>query len=358
MSRVRLYGRLLTQASQAVVTDGFRLALSECGKLAGVYGVDVEGVPGYNSPEGSDAKYGVYVGPLGRLGVMFEEGRHEYHFVMVTPNSDRLPPDLVVMLQGYLERGNVDLIAPSCWAARVVEAHFPTAGCSVVPHGLSPEYRPISAEAAHARAALYRHQPSLFRAVHFSTSDRERKGTIELIRAFAMARLPASAELLLVLDDPAREALTRYWLDHGEAVPARVKILPRGNFKPSVMAALLGQMHLVCQPSRGEGFGLIPLQALAVGTPVFATFCTGHSEYLRGRVSGVVEVPTGPVAPLDDLPGSSAPSLDVAALSNSLILAYHHWENLQAEARHHAPSWGETWSWSNQLRPFTEGDLK
>ena len=46
------------------------------------------------------------------------------------------------------------------------------------------------------------------------------------------------------------------------------------------MASYLGGFDLVCQPSRAEGFGLVPLEARACGVPVAATLCTGHADHM------------------------------------------------------------------------------
>ena len=51
-------------------------------------------------------------------------------------------------------------------------------------------------------------------------------------------------------------------------------------FPPASMFGALTQgWHALVAPSRGEAFGMLPLEARAVGLPVIATHCSGHAEH-------------------------------------------------------------------------------
>jgi len=52
-----------------------------------------------------------------------------------------------------------------------------------------------------------------------------------------------------------------------------------GRIEPADEVALYESAHVYLQPSRGEGFGLQPLQAIAQGIPTVLTNAHGHSAY-------------------------------------------------------------------------------
>ena len=356
MALARIYGRVIGHGSLAVVTEGFRSALAGQDALAGVYGVDADIGDEIEDTSGSNAPHGIYVGPLHAVGRMFEKGRHQHHWIMVTPNSDQLPRDLVKQLKAYRENHSVHFIAPSRWASNIV-ANF-LGSCQTVPHGVSPEYR-VNDEYAREVAKLY--EALEFRVLHFSTSARQRKGTVELLKAwltFQGGGRGWTTQLLCVMDYEAKAALEEAIADgeiqNWKTLSESVRLIDRAELPPEHMARNLSRAHVVCQPSRGEGFGLIPLQALCCGVPIVATQVTGHSEYLRADSPGEVYVTTGEMAPIDDLPGSQAPSLEPGAISDALIVAHWKWRQLHAEALAGAPLWRSNWSWKASLEPFIE----
>ena len=368
MTLARLYGRLLTQSSQSVVTEGFRSVLEKEGLLAGVFGVDVSNLEDDDSAlDGANARHGIFTGPMEHLHQMFEQGRHEFYWIMLAPNSNLLPDRLVKQIQqiqGYERRfrgtqNQVRLIAPSRWAANVVAEQIPGAMVMSVPHGVSPEYTE-SPFIADTMRVMYREGE--FRVLHFSTSAQARKGTFELIRDWMeIDQRPKGWFLACVLDYSAKIALHEKLLDEAVKIDASVSLCDRGDLLPAQCAWALSTAHVVCQPSRGEAFGLIPLQALCTGVPVVATMATGHSEYLTHATAGLeavyVPYPANPQAsyhmgPLDDLPGSIAPVLNTGEVGKALKSAHARFIELQAAARQAAPALRKEWSWQNQLQHF------
>lgn len=366
MTLVRLYGRVQGQSSLAVVTEGFRSVLEAQGVLAGVCPVDVIEVPEEETHAGVSARHGIYTGHLGRLGMMFTRGLHQHYWIMLAPNSNRLPADLVHVISGYAEKypRRVHLMAPSAWATDIVSKHFDTHWTGpvvTVPHGVDTARYKVNAP----RAEQMRKGSGYgeFRVLHFSTSAQERKGTLELITAWKQLEAQAGwdaerATLLCVMDRPAQETLMARLFEEGLTLPSTVRIIPRADLTPEQMAQNLAWSHVVCQPSRGEAFGLIPLEALCCGVPVVATDCTGHSEYLSplvgARIAGFVPIVTGPLAPIDDLPTASAPSLEPIHIANALAHARGTWGTRQDEALKGADVWQRLWSWKEKLSPFVE----
>jgi glycosyltransferase involved in cell wall biosynthesis len=361
--KARVYGPVLGRGSLAVVTEGFVEALTAAGLLAGVYGTDWHGIPGEEPTDGSDAPVGIYLGNPSSARVMLEKGRHARHFIMVTPNSTELPAQLVKDLKKLADDEVVQFMAPSRWATKIVQHHL--GSCITVPHGVSAEYAPNPDVLRSTRDDFLKR--GRFRVIHFSTSDRERKGTAELLRAWEVLRSDGwapGAELLCVMDHHALQALEDARAD-GElpdwSVGGDVHLVPRGDLAHGNMSFTLQRSHVVCQPSRGEGFGLIPLQALCSGVPIVVTSTTGHSEYLTGGVwsdPGVEIILSGKPAPIDDLPGALAPQVTPSWVAAALARARVDWLKLHADLELRGATWRTEWRWPVALKDFIENELR
>lgn len=345
---VRLYGRSRGYGSHAQVTRGFQHELTCAGALAGIVALDEDEPPDAPQPGGAAARHGVFTGPLGLLSEMQRAAQHERRWAMVAPNSSVVPGQLLQSLG----RSCTDIIVPSSWAQQVMESLVTHVPVRVVPHGLNADFAPQSQMRDFVADAF---EDGHFVVAHLSTTERQRKGTIELVRAWEQLwndeRLPSRARLDLILDMPAHTSLTE-WMSDQAWEPPGVRLHARVNLAPKLMARALSSAHVVCQPSRGEGFGLVPLEARACGIPVVATACTGHSEHITDGLPGVVVVPHSALAPIDDAPGAMAPGVSVDAIAGALLRAYEGWRDLNADAFAAAERVREQWSWSAQLAPF------
>jgi glycosyltransferase involved in cell wall biosynthesis len=320
--------------------------------LVGVVALDAEDDEEAPEPPGALAAVGILTGPLDRASRMQNNARHHERWAMVAPNSDRLPPRLVDLLLGVC----TELLAPSEWAKDVLQNHLPPARqcpVHVVPHGIAQEFKPDLERRSELRR---QYEAGRFLIRHFSSSDRQRKGTIELIQAWEELHetqlIPPMAELELVLDPSAHSAVVTWLADRNESVPTNVTLTLRADASASEMRHLLTTCHLVCQPSRGEAFGLVPLEALACGTPVVATGCTGHSEYLTEDNFGWVEIEHGALEAIDDLPGARAPSVSPDAIGAALAQAYAQWVSRMTFALAGSKRTRERWQWRVQLAPL------
>lgn len=327
---IRLYGEFLGDSSLCRVSKGFAQVFPEAAKYDLTrWGNDLdEGEP---EQPGATAEIGIYTGSLSHIEVAFR-AKHEKFYVMVAPNSGTL---------GSLVRGKLatveNLLAPSRWAQEVLTRAFPDKEVLHVPHGLDPLFQPAAGVP----------DPEKFSVLHLSSSILERKGTDKLLEGWELANLP---DAMLFLSVPLGKTL--FFLEEAERLGIRdsVRITDRLDYGVADMAKLYSTMHFVCQPSRGEGFGLVPLEARACGTPVIATDCTGHSEHVRGP--GVVVVKTGEDAPIDDFPGAVAPSLSAEGVAEALTNAYQKRDKYSSDAKVASAEIRKTWSWENQLKEF------
>lgn len=337
---MRLYGRGAGFGSHARVTAGFLKVLAGAERLAGF--CDFDDLQA--SEAGSTARVAVFTGPLNLLWRMRFNAQHQQRWVMVAPNSTEIGSKL----EKEIEEFATHLMAPSRWAADVLGKRF-NLPIAVVPHGIESEFC-----VAPRVAAL--DDPEQLTVLHLSSSDRQRKGTEELVEAWRQAKpmLPRYAKLVLVVESTSL-LLWRRKLQPEWGIFARRRFGGMAEGLPArEMAQLYRSVHGVVQPSRGEAFGLVPLEARCCGTPVIATLCTGHSEHMAPDTPGVVTVATGELEPIDDLPGALAPSLRVESLVLALVELGGHWRSLSEASREHAPIVRSGWSWERQLAPWVE----
>lgn len=352
---MRLYGPVHGYGSQTQVTRGFMLALGD--RVEATVALDEPSGIGSESEihVGATARDAVFTGRLDQLEALRMHAQHQRRFVMVVPNSNQIGARLAERVNAIATH----VITPSNWAAEQLRA-LVTPPVTVVPHGVFPEYKPIEDN----QAVRDTYDRGRFDVLHFSTTAYGRKCTSELIHGWLIARsrdwIPDKAFLCMVLD---REALmnahlvVQGWHDREATKSIGLQMRP-GPFgsgvAPQHMNTLYQQAHLVMQPSRGEGFGLVPLEARAAGTPVAATLCTGHSEHMTRETPGLVVVEHGELEYLDDLPGSVAPKVDPEAVATALKAAYQWWPPLSDAARAHAATVQKLWNWPTVLQEFIE----
>lgn len=318
------------------VGSGMRYGLKLHGiSPTGVKFLDVASHYEDDEPEGVGADVGMLLGPP-IAAKMLTEGHHQSRMVMLAPNSDQIGRDLAL----ELEKHATVIMVPSKWAKEVVEKHLDLP-VRVVPHGVN-----VTEEFLEKLKQSWGTTPELFErdqfmVTHFSTSASNRKGTLNLVRAWEMMGLSSEkAQLNLVLDDPVRVWLLER-MDLPEGVVVKSRLPAFGSAEAGIACA-----GFVCQPSTGEGFGMIPLEARALGVPVIATACSGHSEHME-EAPGVVVIPHLPPEPVfDELPGAQRYRVTSEAIADALHHAYQFRKSLTREARDAAPSVVKRWHWS------------
>lgn len=341
--KVRLYGSFMSNGSFARVSRGLQEGLEDLGLLAGTVEVDSLESDEMLAAPGMDATVGLYAGNPSFVSVMTSQGKHDMNFAVIAPNSTWLPERLI---QSVRERAAV--VAPSSWGAKILEANglqkFPP-----LQHGVSKSFKPFP-EAGQLLRQMF--DEGQFRVLHLSSTDLDRKGTRQLLEAWKRAVergvLGPKPRLLAVVDAPDGtypEAAS----DPTIAITNR-----RINATEDQMPGVYQSFHVVCQPSRGEGFGMVPLEARACGVPVIATGCTGHGDHLgfSGPHDGCVIVKTGDLEPIDDGPGAMAPSLRAVDVEEALVFAYENWLALFEASRKNAAAVRRDLSWANQTKQW------
>jgi glycosyltransferase involved in cell wall biosynthesis len=114
------------------------------------------------------------------------------------------------------------------------------------------------------------------------------KGTRLLVEAFARVNSEHPAKLVIVADGPERPEIEALITDLGIADAVAILGYQSNPFKYVARSTLF-----VC-PSASEGCPYVVEEALAVGTPVVATRCTGSTEILQQGRCGLL-VPQGDV---------------------------------------------------------------
>jgi glycosyltransferase involved in cell wall biosynthesis len=136
----------------------------------------------------------------------------------------------------------------------------------VLHHGIDPDKFPF----------LERHSSDIFTFGTFGDLS-PRKGVDVLMRAFSDEFKPAEPVRLLMKSN-ASIAMGRRPLDK------RISVLV-GSLGHDQLLEFLRQMDVFVMPSRGEGFGLCGLEAMATGLPLIATNWSGPAEYLDAEDS-------------------------------------------------------------------------
>lgn len=336
---VMLYGMTKGHSSYAQVTAGWLRGLSELGLLAGYYGLDEDHSDGVAS-EGATAPVAVYVGPPAGWPLMQERGAHGERCVVLAPNSTWLPDSLIDSLEQCATR----VLAPSWWARDVIHRYLRErdgVGISVVNHGVSADTG-LSVRPGPVSDG--------FRAAHFTTTSGQRKGTAELVTAWkraAIYHLAPRSVLTIVTDDLSVAEPWEQRHDGG----SRIEVIPRIN-APS-LKEFLGNYHVVIQPSRGEGFGMVPLEAAALGVPSVLTDVTGHADYCGPPIHGTTIVHASSnlddYTSIDDGPGAMAPAIDVKDVLLAIRQSVESYSYNELLAQAHALAVQQYWSWTQVI---------
>lgn len=348
---MRLYGPTVGNGSFAVVTRGFRFALDELKLLSGVIPTDAYNDHGFYA--GAMDPWGMLCGHIGGVQLMSKRGRHGRRVAMVAPNSTAIHQTVLQTLREFC----TDLLTPSEWGKEMLLANFGKLGgfcppIQVVPHGVLPGFGLPPSEYVKPNGKI--------RILHMASSGIDRKGTYELVEGFSKWKYRSDCDLNIVLGPQSIPIVKAKIADICKGnLPDNIRIVSQFNAEPQRLREAYWLHDLVCQPSRSEGFGMVPMEALACGVPVVATNCTGHQQWYRTVRPACVPILHGALDTVSDAPGvytAQAPTVAPEMISWALTQAMERLIELQQAARLVSEHIYDTWSWTNQLRPWLEAE--
>lgn len=127
------------------------------------------------------------------------------------------------------------------------------------------------------------------------------------------------------------------------------------------LARMYRMANVFLWPSRGEGFGLPPLEALACGMPVIASNHSAHLEYLLkdGQPRPGVLLLDGKVEPYDQgdsmyYPGFNWFNPSETHLRKLMRSAYNNYKELKKQAMETSSVMRKEWSWSKSCEKIVE----
>jgi GT2 family glycosyltransferase/glycosyltransferase involved in cell wall biosynthesis len=198
-------------------------------------------------------------------------GRYKIGFSM--HETDRLPADWVNQCNQMDE-----IWTPSHWGADVFRASGVTRPLHVIPLGFNPDY---------FHPGIQGRKPQN-RFVFLSVFDWiERKGPDILLRAYLKTFRPSDDVLLLLKvnnSDPYFD-LQRHLTDLvGSGPHPAIVLLHNQQIAAAQFGSLYKSADCFVLPTRGEGWGMPTLEAMACGLPVISTGSGAQSEFLHEQV--------------------------------------------------------------------------
>jgi glycosyltransferase involved in cell wall biosynthesis len=227
----------------------------------------------------------------------------------------------------YLLRGIAraqHIIAVSHYTAETIKEHYdvPDERISVIYNGVDSEFHPIDAFKETIAYQTWKHRlrlPDNARIILSVGSDHPRKNLVTAMQAFAAVHTHRPNTVFIKVGEPGIPAGRVALLDAIAQHKLRDHVRILGQVSQSELNELYNLADVLIFPSRFEGFGLPPLQAMAAGTPVIASHATSLPEVVGN------DAEFGPLAALcldpDDAPGfaqSIERVLNDEALANDL----------------------------------------
>jgi glycosyltransferase involved in cell wall biosynthesis len=171
---------------------------------------------------------------------------------------------------------------PSAWGREIlVDNGVDPARVHVVPEGVDPAiFTPPAVAAPRAR----------FRFLCVGKWE-ERKGTADLVRTFCAAFGPDEpVELYLHCWNPVRPDLDLAATVAALAPFPHAPVIVGRPLSRAALVALYQSSHAFVLPTRGEGWGLPILEAMACGLPVIVTDHGGHRAFTSAATAYLVRV--------------------------------------------------------------------
>lgn len=281
-------------------------------------------------PRGNDfSPVGIYLGPPWHALECMEGRKIKIGFFVC--ETDAIPRDMVRICNGF----NI-VCVPSKWCFNAFsKSGVENSKLRIVNHGVHEDFKPLS--------DVQKFDKFTFLHLCSATKYLERKGTMDLLYAFDRA-FRGNKDIQLKV----------YRVESEERIFFRSEVMP--SAPPSEQARRYNSANVVIAPSRGEGFSLLPLEALACGVSVALTNATGSTEYFpkeTPELYGIVEISHKGKFRWGQEAGDGV-DLDRKGLLDSLKYCYENREMLSVNALKNAENIRAKWAWSVVLKDFLD----
>lgn len=282
-----------------------------------------------------------------KVGILFHNPysilrmENQFRILFTMFESDKLPDDW----RDYLEAADL-IIVPSRWCQSVFEK-YGIKNTIMIPLGYDDTVYTFQDR------SIPKDTNKDFIFLHYNAFNL-RKGFMELWEAFNKT---------FRKDEPVKLILKTTVKSLPMPITPREYpnvIIEQGNFEDYEMAQLLSKAHCMVYPSRGEGFGLTPLEAMATGLPTILPNATGMTEYFNADYMYEVKVKQWVPATYTRYKGIDVGKMaqsDVEDLGRQMRWVYDH----QAEAKQKgqaASDYVKKWTWRKTADALKEQILK
>ena len=333
---IQLYGQFDGYHSIAIVSRAIAQMLragrfNACAYPIGAMRPSFDGIQlpiGLNN----EAQIGICVGAP-PVGAGWLSG-HDHKILITVCEASRIPNAWVRACEG------LDLIVvPSEFCKLAFANSGVRAPIMIVPHGVSREVIVGRKDDLDSEFIQLLH-------VTGALSYPWRKGTSSLL--VAMTRVPEN--VFLTIKTPSTQNLQQAIKKLG----LKNVFLWEDPFTPRQMKEFICTFHAVIQPSRAEGFGMVPLEARCLGTPAILTTGTGHDAHFVPGVDVPIEVgPDAPIQTFDNDQGS-APTVSPGAVQAAILAFLGDVDGWRAKADSWAVQRAGDWSWERVLTPLAK----
>ncbi len=247
-------------------------------------GLDLWFPPGLGNASGYGYAAEQFVAALNRKGIRtdFDSGKHKVRISWVQPlynamakedqyNINYVPWESTMIEDSWKFYMNAmdEIWTPSEFCKKVFRENGITVPINVVPHGTNPEHFPILHQGKHDK----------FTFGHIGGGT-ERKGAQRVFDAFLdLFDGNENVQLLMKSNGPSearyRDSAERL---HNVSYHPQVRV-NEVSITTEEVSKFYSEIDCMVYPSRGEGFGLIPFDAIASGIPTIVTNATAMSDY-------------------------------------------------------------------------------
>ncbi len=342
----RLYHSSPVAGSFSTLAAGYVKAFRELGVVHECLNVTTPPDEDGFDARGWNHDVGLYLGQPSHLHLMDMHASHMERLLMIAPNGRGVPQAVVEACRKF----KVTPISPSRWGARVVAEAFDVDTVSVAPHGVGVvDPNPLNKSDLRDKAP---YDDERFTLLHVTSTASDRKGTISLLDELKEFRSDVGPFRLTIKCDRMIGHAIRGLVESRGFDVEDIEVDDRDIPNNGAWADYLKSHHAVIQPSRSEGFGLVPLEAASIGVPVIMTDCTGHMDFASDI--------GGPFVDWDDeeemIPGEDFPAHPVmkASIAGCIMAARWNYPSVAEKYLDNRAKILDKWSWTAVVKRWLD----